>query len=58
VTGDHVARFSESHSARVARREGGCSLAALAALAPARLVDDLTNDFLLADHPELQQFEG
>jgi hypothetical protein len=53
-----VARFPDSPSEREAGREGVWTHHALDELAPARLVDDLTNDFLLADHPELQQFEG
>ncbi len=58
VTGDFVARFADSHYERQMEQPGGWTLDALDARAPAELVDDLTNDFLLEDHPELQQFDG
>ena len=35
----------------------GWTLDALDRVATTHLVDDLTNDYLLDDHPELQQFE-
>jgi NAD(P)-dependent dehydrogenase (short-subunit alcohol dehydrogenase family) len=56
VTGDFVARFADSHYERQMDRPGGWTLDALDERAPAELVDDLTNDFLLEDHPELQEF--
>ena len=58
VTGDLIARFADSEYERHVERAGGWTLDALDEIAPARLVDDLSNDFLLEDHPELQQFEG
>src|SRR3954453_10423167 len=58
VTGDLVARFADSQYERQMVRDGGWTLDALDELAPAQLVDDLTNDFLLEDHPELKVFEG
>jgi hypothetical protein len=57
VTGDLVARFAESQYERQAEHAGGWTLDALDELAPVQLVDDLSNDFLLEDHPELQTFE-
>ncbi len=35
----------------------GWTLDALDVVAPSHLVDDLINDYLLEDHPELQVFE-
>jgi NAD(P)-dependent dehydrogenase (short-subunit alcohol dehydrogenase family) len=58
VTGDLVARFADSHYERHAVRDGGWTLDALDERAPTELVDDLANDFLLADHPELQEWAG
>jgi NAD(P)-dependent dehydrogenase (short-subunit alcohol dehydrogenase family) len=58
VTGDLVARFADSQYERQMVRDGGWTLDALDELAPVQLVDDLTNDFLLEDHPELQVFEN
>jgi NAD(P)-dependent dehydrogenase (short-subunit alcohol dehydrogenase family) len=57
VTGDLVARFADSQYERQAVQEGGWTLDALDDRAPAELVDDLTNDFLLEEHPELQRWE-
>lgn len=57
VTGDLVARFADSHYERRVEHAGGWTLDALDELAPAQLVDDLSNDFLLDDHPELRVFE-
>jgi 3-oxoacyl-[acyl-carrier protein] reductase len=58
VTGDLVARFADSQYERQAVHDGGWTLDALDELAPAQLVDDLHDDFLLEDHPELQVWEG
>ena len=58
VTGDLVARFADSQYERQVVHEGGWTLDALDEIAPTQLVDDLSNDFLLEDHPELQRFEG
>jgi 3-oxoacyl-[acyl-carrier protein] reductase len=57
VTGDLVARFADSQYERRAECEGGWTLDALDQRAPTELTDDLTNDFLLDAHPELQRFE-
>jgi NAD(P)-dependent dehydrogenase (short-subunit alcohol dehydrogenase family) len=56
VTGDLVARFADSRYEREAVQEGGWTLDALDERAPIELADDLTNDFLLEDHPELQEW--
>ncbi len=58
VTGDLVARFADSHYERHVEHAGGWTLDALDEIAPTQLVDDLTNDFLLEDQPELQRWEG
>jgi NAD(P)-dependent dehydrogenase (short-subunit alcohol dehydrogenase family) len=55
VTGDLIARFADSEYERHVERAGGWTLDALDEIAPAQLVDDLSNDFLLEDHPELRQ---
>jgi 3-oxoacyl-[acyl-carrier protein] reductase len=52
-----VARFADSQYERQMEHAGGWTLDALDALAPQQLVDDLTNDFLLDDHPELTSFD-
>jgi hypothetical protein len=51
-----VARFADSQYERHAEHAGGWTLDALDALAPDQLVGDLTNEFLLEDHPELQEW--
>ncbi len=56
VRGDTIALLSEIGPERVMTREGGWTLDALDAEAQANLVGDLTNDFLLDDHPDLQVF--
>jgi NAD(P)-dependent dehydrogenase (short-subunit alcohol dehydrogenase family) len=56
VTGDLVARFADSHYEQQAVRDGGWTLDALDQRAPTELVEGLTNDFLLEDHPELQEW--
>ena len=58
VTGDLVARFADAQYERQVEHDGGWTLDALDELAPTQLVDDLHNDFLLEDHPELQEFEA
>jgi hypothetical protein len=58
VTGDLVARFADSQYECQMLHEGGWTLEALDERAPAELVSDLSNDFLLEDHPELQRFEA
>jgi len=57
VGGDTISRLSEPERERVITNAGGWTLDALDAVAPTHLVDDLTNDYLLEDHPELQVFE-
>jgi len=58
VTGDLIARFADSQYERHLEHAGGWTLDALDELAAGQLVDDLDNDFLLADHPELQVWAG
>jgi 3-oxoacyl-[acyl-carrier protein] reductase len=58
VRGDVIARFAESHYEREIEQVGGWTLDALDEIAPRDLVDGLTNDFLLDDHPELQRFDA
>jgi len=57
VSGDTVSRLNEPQRERVIQRSGGWDLDALDATAPSHLVDDLSNDYTLDDHPELQVFE-
>jgi NAD(P)-dependent dehydrogenase (short-subunit alcohol dehydrogenase family) len=57
VAGDTVSRLSEPERERAITHAGGWTLDALDAVAPTHLVEDLTNDYLLEDHPELQVFE-
>jgi 3-oxoacyl-[acyl-carrier protein] reductase len=57
VAGDTISRLSEPDRERMITHEGGWTLDALDRVGPTHLVDDLTNDYLLDDHPELQVFE-
>jgi 3-oxoacyl-[acyl-carrier protein] reductase len=57
VAGDTISLLSEPGRERAISQAGGWTLDALDAVAPVNLVDDLTNDYLLEDHPELQVFE-
>ena len=57
VAGDTISRLSEPERERAITQAGGWTLDALDAVAPTHLVEDLTNDYLLDDHPELQVFE-
>jgi hypothetical protein len=57
VAGDAVSRLSEPQRERVIHHTGGWDLDGLDATAPSHLVDDVTNDYTLDDHPELQVFE-
>jgi 3-oxoacyl-[acyl-carrier protein] reductase len=57
VAGDTISLLSEPARERAISQAGGWTLDALDAVAPVNLVDDLTNDYLLEDHPELQVFE-
>ena len=58
VRGDSIALLSEPGPERLIVQEGGWTLDALDELAPGQLVDELTDDYRLDDHPELQVFEG
>ena len=58
VAGDTVSLLSEPEPERVIVHDGGWTLDALDAVAPTELVGDLTNDYRLDDHPELQVFEA
>src|SRR6478736_3988225 len=58
VTGDLIARFADSQYERQMVHEGGWTLDALDELAPSKLTGDLSNDFLLEDHPELRAWDG
>jgi NAD(P)-dependent dehydrogenase (short-subunit alcohol dehydrogenase family) len=57
IAGDVISRLSEPQRERVITRAEGWDLDALDRMAPTHLVDDLTNDYTLDDHPELQVFE-
>jgi 3-oxoacyl-[acyl-carrier protein] reductase len=57
VGGDSISRLSEPQRERVIHHSGGWDLDALDAIGPTHLVDELTNDYTLDDHPELQIFE-
>ncbi len=57
VAGDTITLLSEPGPERVITRADGWTLDALDDVAPKELVDDLANDYLLDDHPELQVFE-
>jgi len=58
IAGDTITRLSEPDRERVITQAGGWTLDALDVVASTHLVDDLTNDYLLDDHPELQVFDG
>ncbi|HVM66289.1 MAG TPA: SDR family NAD(P)-dependent oxidoreductase [Acidimicrobiales bacterium] len=58
VAGDTVSRLSEPAPERAVYQRGGWDVDALDAVAAASLVDGLTNDYTLDDHPELKVFEG
>ncbi len=56
VSAGRVSLFSEPKQSKTITREGGWTLDALDDVAPAELVDGLTNRYLLAEHPDLQAF--
>ncbi|CAB4816890.1 MAG: SDR family NAD(P)-dependent oxidoreductase [Actinobacteria bacterium] len=56
VGGDTISRLSEPARERVLTNPAGWTLDALDQVAPTHLVDDLTNDYTLDDHPELKEF--
>ena len=58
IAGDTITRLSEPDRERVITNADGWTLDALDRIATTHLVDDLTNDYLLDDHPELQEFEA
>ncbi len=57
VRGDVYALLSEPGPERIIERAGGWTLDALDDVAPRELVEGLTNDYRLDEHPELQVFE-
>ena len=57
LAGDTISRLSEPERERMITSPGGWTLDQLDRVAPTHLVDDLTNDYLLDDHPELQVFD-
>jgi NAD(P)-dependent dehydrogenase (short-subunit alcohol dehydrogenase family) len=58
VHGDTINRVEEPQPARTIFRDGGWDLDSLDDLAPANLVDGLSNEFTLEDYPELRVFNG
>jgi 3-oxoacyl-[acyl-carrier protein] reductase len=56
VYGDFVSRYSEPDDERIIYARGGWDLDSLDAAAP-QLTSDLTNDYTLDDHPDLQIFK-
>ncbi|HJY81251.1 MAG TPA: hypothetical protein VKK81_09230, partial [Candidatus Binatia bacterium] len=56
VSGDEIGLFSEPQVTCSLSRAGGWDLESLDNFARERLIGDLTNDFLLESHPELQKF--
>jgi 3-oxoacyl-[acyl-carrier protein] reductase len=58
VHGDTINRVEEPRPARTVFRDGGWDLDSLDDLAPANLVDGLSNEFTLEDYPELRVFNG
>jgi NAD(P)-dependent dehydrogenase (short-subunit alcohol dehydrogenase family) len=57
IAGDVISRLSEPARERVVFNAAGWDLEALDRVAPTHLADDLANDYLLEDHPELQVWE-
>jgi NAD(P)-dependent dehydrogenase (short-subunit alcohol dehydrogenase family) len=58
VHGDTINRVEEPRPARTVFRDGGWDLDSLDQLAPANLVDGLSNEFALEDYPELRVFQS
>jgi 3-oxoacyl-[acyl-carrier protein] reductase len=56
ASGDEIGLFSEPELLCSLTRSGGWDLDSLDSYARERLIGDLTNDFLLEDHPELKKF--
>jgi NAD(P)-dependent dehydrogenase (short-subunit alcohol dehydrogenase family) len=57
VAGDTISLLSEPARERAITQSGGWTLDALDRIAPTNLVDDLTDDYRLDEHPDLQVFE-
>lgn len=57
IAGNTISRLSEPERERVITNADGWTLDELDRVATTHLVEDLTNDYLLDDHPELQVFE-
>jgi 3-oxoacyl-[acyl-carrier protein] reductase len=57
VAGDAVSLFGEQQPDRTIKEPGGWTLDRLDEVAPTELIEGLTNDFLLEEHPHLQQFD-
>jgi 3-oxoacyl-[acyl-carrier protein] reductase len=57
VAGDVISRQSEPQLERTLHHAGGWDLDALDAIARHHLVEDVSNNYTLDDHPELQVFE-
>jgi 3-oxoacyl-[acyl-carrier protein] reductase len=58
IAGNTVSRLSEPARERVITNADGWTLDMLDRVASTHLVEDLTNDYLLDDHPELQVFDA
>jgi len=58
VHGDTINRVEEPRPARTVFCDGGWDLDSLDQLAPANLVDGLSNEFTLEDYPELRVYNG
>jgi 3-oxoacyl-[acyl-carrier protein] reductase len=58
VGGNEVGLYPELELQRLLYREGGWDLDALDSSGRDELIADLTNRYLLEDHPELQKFDG
>jgi 3-oxoacyl-[acyl-carrier protein] reductase len=57
VAGDAISLYGEQQPDRTIKEPGGWTLDRLDEVAPADLIEGLTNDFRLDDHPHLQQFD-
>jgi len=58
VGGNEVGLYPELELERLLYREGGWDLDALDSSGRDELIADLTNRYLLEEHPELQKFDG
>jgi 3-oxoacyl-[acyl-carrier protein] reductase len=57
IAGNTISRYSEPQRERMLVSAAGWTLDALDTIGPTHLVEDLTNEYALDDHPELQIFE-